>query len=457
MAAKLEDTILSNLFLSESYARVVTPFLLPEYFQEKSDVVILNTITTFFTKHNKLITKEILGIELRQSKELSDGDLTTAEAKVAAYKDETTNHEWLIESTEAWVKKRALYNGIIESIQIMDGKSKLTDDAIPKLLSDALAINFDSSVGHEYILDAEVRYDMYCSEEERVPFELTMLNQMTSGGMPKKTIIAVGAETGGGKSIFMTDTAAATLKQGKNVLYISMEMSEVKIAERIDAKLMNTEVDSIKHLGKGVFLDKINKISSKTQGKLFVKEYPPSAAHSGHFRGLIEELKVKQNFTPDLVIIDYLGICASSRIKMGGSVNTNTYMKSVAEELRGLAVEYNVPVLTGFQLNRNGYGNSDASLTDTADSIALQMTMDIAFVLSATEELTQMKQVIIKILKNRYGGLGKFVAGLDKAKMTFFNLEESAQTLSAPAIARTENVMPINTKVNSARYDGFKF
>jgi hypothetical protein len=352
---KIEETVLGNLLLSEKFSRVVIPFLKPEYFQDRSESTILKIVIDFFTAHNHPITKEILNLELKEVKGLSDSDLESSFKIVSNLSDAETSLDWLLPATEEFCRKRSVYLGIMEAIQILDGKSDLTEDAIPKLLSDAISVNFDASVGHDYLSDAGDRFDQYTLKEDKIAYGIVSLDDLTQGGMSRKTLNSVGAQSGGGKSIFMTSTAANVLKSGKNVLFITMEMSEIKISERIDANLMNVKLDSIKDMTKDSFMTKIEKISEKTRGKLFVKEYPTGAAHSGHFRGLLEELKTKQNFIPDLVIIDYLGICASARLKMGGSVNTNSYVKTIAEELRALAIEYDVPVLTGHQLNRGGF------------------------------------------------------------------------------------------------------
>jgi replicative DNA helicase len=336
------------------------------------------------------------------------------------------------------------------------------------MLQDALNVSFDVTVGHNYLQDAAERFDAYTKKDECIPFDLQRLNDVTKGGMKRKSLSSVCAQSGGGKSIFMTHTAASTLKQGKNVLYITLEMSEERIAERIDANLMNIAVDSIKNLGKDNFVTKVENIAAKTHGKLYIKEYPTGSAHSGHFRGLLEELKTKQNFKPDLVIVDYLGICASSRMRMGGSVNTYSYIKSIAEELRGLAVEYDVAMLTGVQLNRGGFENSDVDLANTADSMGIAMTMDLMFALIATEELNDLNQTIVKVLKNRYGELTKFIVGLDKPKMMFYDVEDSAQTLAPVNTTRNfkkspEKDVPAFDKTRTGRaisgekVSGFKF
>jgi replicative DNA helicase len=454
---KIETSILANLLINEKYSRVVIPFLKDTYFSDKAESQILKLSLEFFNKHNRATTPEILSLELKNVKGLSDAELETAQLLVNSFSTTPTDIDWLLTATETFCKKRAIYLAIMESIGIMDGSSKLTDDAIPKLLADAININFDSSVGHAYLADASDRFDQYNLVEDKISFGITALDKLTKGGMSRKTLNSVGGSSGAGKSIFMTNNAAVALAAGKNVLYITMEMSEIRISERIDANLMNITVDSIKGLPKDVFMSKIDKISSKTHGKLYVKEYPTGAAHSGHFRGLLEELKTKQNFIPNLIIIDYLGICASARIKMGGSTNTNTYVKTIAEELRSLAIEFNVPILTGHQLNRGAYDNSDVSMADTADSIGLIMSLDSAFTLIATDELSEMDQIIIKMLKNRYGELDKFVVGLEKAKMKFYELEASAQTLAKPALAPQPSNAPQRLgKAAAEKFSGFK-
>ncbi len=426
---RIEVSILSNLLTSEKFSRVAIPFLKPEFFQDRVESILLKEITKFFNKHNKLITKEILNIELSNRDDISDSELEQAGELVQGLLPDVTNHDWLVEQTEDFCKKKSLYNAILESIKIIDGKEKssLTEEAIPKLLQDALAVSFSDEVGHNYLMDAAARFDAYTQSEEKIPFGLAEMDKATKGGMSRKAIYCASAVSGGGKSIFMTHTAASTLKQGKNVLYITLEMSESKIAERIDANLMKVTVDSLKEMSKDEFVSKVERISRKTQGKLFIKEYPTGSAHSGHFRALLEELKTKQNFVPDLLIVDYLGICSSARIKMGGTVNTYSYQKSIAEELRALAVENNIAVLTAAQLNRSGYSNSDADMSSIADSMGIVMTLDFFFALISTDELSDMNQVLIKVLKNRSGDLPKFVLGLNKSKMTFFDLESSAQ------------------------------
>lgn len=432
MSIRIEEQVLSNLLSNETYARKVIPFLEVEYFQDKHEQAILTEIQSFFTKFNTPISKDILQIQLSNRTDLTDSGLATAVTIVDKFSTESSNVDWLSEQTEKFCKEKSVYLAILQSIKIIDGEDdKLTQDAIPKLLSDALAVSFDTQVGHDFTADAAARWEFYNQKEEKLPFDLDLMNEISQGGMAKKALYAVGAESGGGKSLFMTHVAASTLRQGKNVLYISMEMSEERIAERIDANLMKIDISKLGEMSKDAFMTKIDKIKSKTNGRLFVKEYPTGAAHVGHFRALLGELKLKQNFVPDLIVVDYLGICASSRMKMGGTTNSYSYIKAVAEELRGLAVEFNVPILTGAQFNRSGFGNSDVDLTSTADSMGIVQTLDMMFALIRTDELDEQGSIMIKQLKNRYSdpGLNKrFLLGLDRPKMTFFNLAESAQS-----------------------------
>jgi replicative DNA helicase len=427
---RIELSILSNLLHSEKYSRVVIPFLKPALFQERVEGIILEEQVKFFDKHGVPASPEVINLELRSRSDITDAELASAEAVVTEISEnEGTNHDWLIEKTEEFCKKRAVYLAILESIQILEKKDKknLTEDAIPKLLQDALAVSFDSSVGHDYLLDAGERWEEYNREDAKIPFGLQALDEVTDGGMRRKAMYCIGAVSGGGKSILMTHTAASVLKRGMNVLYVTGEMAEERIGERIDANLMNVKVKDLKHLQKDIFMTKIDNISLKTVGRLFIKEYPPTIAHAGHIRGLIEELKIKQNFKPDVICLDYLGLFASARMRMGGSVNTYTFLKAVAEEMRSLAIEYDVAVLTGAQFNRGGYDNSDVDMSDTADSMGIIHTLDGYFGFIATEELEALNQILVKTLKNRYGEKKKFVLGLDKSKMQFYDLEASAQ------------------------------
>jgi replicative DNA helicase len=440
--ARIEETILQNLFSSEKFCRVAVPHLKPEYFNDPAEKNILEEFTKFFVTHDAVATPEVMSIELRNRVGIKEEVIEEAETFLGNLSGEIANHEWLIGQTESFCKKRGLYNGIIESVAIIEGKSKeFTEEAIPKIMSDALAISFETKIGHDYFRDAEDRYDSYVAVDEKIPFDLTELNKITKGGMKKKAIYCVAAESGGGKSIFLCHAAAETLRQGKNVVYITLEMSEESINQRIDANLMNIAVDDLEKLSKDEFLTKIDKLRSKTNGCLKTKEYA-AGAHAGHFRAYIEELKTKENFTPDLIVIDYLGICGSSRIRMGGSINSNTFLRAVAEELRGLGKEYDVPVLTGVQLNRGGYNNSDIDMTDIAESIGIAQTLDFFFALIQIPELEEMNQVQVGILKNRYGPKTKFILGL--TKMQFYNLEESAQSsrmVKTPEMSRGPKVL----------------
>jgi archaellum biogenesis ATPase FlaH len=376
------------------------------------------------------------------------------------------NQDWLIEHTEKFCKDKAVYNAILESIKIIDGKDdKRTQESIPHILSDALAVSFDNHVGHDYLDDAQDRFDFYHRVEEKLEFDLDLFNKITKGGFSKKTLNVILAGTGVGKSLFMCHVAASTLMQGKNVLYITMEMAEERIAERIDANLLNLSMDELKVVDRKVFNTRLDKIAKKTQGKLIVKEYPTAGAHSGHFRALLEELKIKKDFAPDLIVIDYLNICASARLKMGSNVNSYTYVKTIAEELRGLAVEYNVPMLSATQTTRGGFDNTDVGLQDTSESFGLPATVDFMCALISTEELEEMNQLMVKQLKNRYNDpsyFKRFVIGVDRSKMKLYNVEVSAQNNisdsgqdrdDGPAFDKTSS----GGRIKSETFDGFKF
>lgn len=457
MAERIEESILGALITNETYTRKVIPFLQGDYFRDKHEKAILDETTKFFEKYNKLITPEILKIQLSNRADLSDSGLETAKNIVDVIVTTKTNDDWLVENTEKFCKDQSVYNAVLASIRIIDGEdAKLTADAIPDLLSKALSVSFDTQVGHEFIDNAADRWEFYNSKEERLPFRLKMMNKITQGGMPKKSLFCIAGSTGSGKSIFMTDTAAGTLAQGKNVLYITLEMAEEKIAERIDANLMKLDIHRLASIDKEEFMSKIDRIKARTQGRLFIKEFPTSSAHVGHFRALLQELKTKQNFKPDLIIVDYLGICASSRMKMGGSVNSYSYVKAIAEELRGLAAEFDVPVLTGAQLNRGGFGSSDVEMSDTAESAGLIHVLDFFFALIRTEELDAQGTVMIKQLKNRYGDTGmdkRFLLGLDRPKMTFYDVDDSAQKgIQQDAVAPV-----IPSRAGGFNSSGFKF
>ena len=429
---RIEQKILSNLIFDENYCRKVIPFIKKEYFSERKEVILADEIVSFFTKYNKPASREILQIEVSNRKDLNDKELSELGDFIGTLSQEPVNADWMLEHTEKFCKDRAIYNGVLSAIRIIDGNDKQhTQDAIPSILSDALAVSFDNHIGHDYLDDHNERYDFYHRVEEKIPFDLDMFNKITKGGLSKKTLNICLAGTGVGKSLFMCHVGAGCLIQGNNVLYITMEMAEERIAERIDANLLNLTMDELKVIDRDIYESRITKITSKTKGKLIVKEYPTAGAHSGHFRALLEELKLKREFKPDIIFIDYLNICASQRMKQGGSINSYTYIKSIAEELRGLAVEYNVPIVSATQTTRSGYTNSDPGLEDTSESFGLPATADFMFALVSNEELEGLNQIIVKQLKNRYNDLNlykRFVIGVDRSKMKLYDVESSAQT-----------------------------
>lgn len=428
---RIEDQIIGNLIVSDVYARKVVPFLLPEYFVERADRVIFEEYSKYFSHYNSVPTSDVLKIEAGNRKDINEEEMKRINTTLDGISKDATNIDWITDTTEKFCKDKAVYNAIINSIKIIDGRDKMrTQDAIPDLLSKALAITFDSSVGHDYLDDSDARYDFYHRVEEKVPFDLDMLNKITNGGLSKKTLNIILAGTGVGKSLAMCHFAAANLMAGKNVLYITMEMAEERIAERIDANLLELSMDSLKMVEKRVYDTRLDKLRVKTTGKLIVKEYPTASAHAGHFRALIEELRMKRNFTPDVIYIDYLNICSSQRMKMGGSVNSYTYIKAIAEELRGLAGEYKVPLVSATQTTRSGFANTDPGLEDTSESFGLPATADLMLALIATEELDQMNQIMVKQLKNRYSDPNfykRFVIGVDRKQMKLYNVEMSAQ------------------------------
>ena len=427
---RIETTIISNLIYNEEYCRKVLPFIKTQYFNDKKERVVFETVCEFVVKYGKMITKEILHIELDNRKDISDSELADSNQIVENISDNSSDYQWLLDTTEKWCRDRAIYLALMESIQIADDESeKQNRDAIPHILSEALSVSFDHNIGHDYIKDFESRFEFYHREEEKIPFDLEFFNKITKGGLPNKTLNVALAGTGVGKSLFMCHLASSVLLQNKNVLYITLEMSEEKIAERIDANLLNVNIQSLMNLSHGDFETKINKLSKKTQGKLIIKEYPTASAHSGHFKSLLNELSLKKSFKPDIIFVDYLNICASSRYK-GSAVNSYTYVKSIAEELRGLAVENNVPIVSATQTTRSGYGNSDVDLTDTSESFGLPATADLMFAIISSEELENLGQIMIKQLKNRYNDptiFKRFVIGIDRAKMRLYDVDQSAQ------------------------------
>jgi replicative DNA helicase len=427
----IEKTILSHLIYNEPYSRKVLPFLKDEYFHTFSDKTVYNLVKEYVEKYNALPTKEVLYLELDNKDGVAETVFKDAKSLIDDLTFEETKIEWLVDSTEKFCQEKAIYNAIMSSIKILeDKKSEQGKGAIPNLLSEALGVSFDVSIGHDYFINSDDRFDFYHKKEERIPFDLDYMNRITKGGLIKKSLNIALAGTGVGKSLFMCHCAASNLTHGKNVLYITMEMAEEKIAERIDANLLNVTVDELSILPKDVYDKKINRVKEKTTGKLIIKEYPTASAGSAHFRHLINELRIKRNFTPDIIYIDYLNICCSSRIRGGANVNSYTYIKSIAEELRGLAVEFSVPIVSATQTTRSGYGNSDVELTDTSESFGLPATADLMFALISSEKLESFNQIMIKQLKNRYNDPTinkKFVVGIDRAKMRLYDVEQSAQ------------------------------
>lgn len=452
MLDRIEKTILRNLVHDEPYMRRVFPFLKADYFGDATDRAVFSSIRQFIVDYNDCPTIEALDIALQKGK-LTEDQFASAHDLVKELTPEPANGSWLINESERWCKERAIYNAIIRSIEIMDGKDKqLTTDALPSLLQDALGVGFDNSVGHDYINDAASRFEFYHRVENRIAFDLEMFNKITNGGLPNKTLNVALAGTGVGKSLFMCHVAAACLAAGKHVLYITLEMAEEKIAERIDANLMNLPMDELHNLPKQMFSNRIDRIKDKTEGRLIIKEYPTAGAHAGHFKSLINELSLKQKFRPDMIMVDYLNICASSRFKGGANINSYTLVKSIAEELRGLAIEHDVPILTATQTTRSGYGNTDVELTDTSESFGLPATADLMFALISTEELEALNQLLVKQLKNRYNDPTvnrKFIIGIDRAKMKLYDVEARAQQgLSQSGQDDDDNYRPANRKLN---------
>ena len=465
----LEKKILKHLILDEKYTRKVLPFIKAEYFSESSEKMLYEQINGYVLKYNTMPTKEALVIEIDKKINLTDEQ----HKKTISLVDDVCIHEdigdtnWLVDATEGFCQEKAIYNGIMQSIQILDNKvdtkEKLDKGAIPSILADALSVSFDNHVGHDFIDDAEDRYDFYHRVEQRIPFDLDYLNRITKGGLPQKSLNIVLAGTGVGKSLFMCHCAAANLSIGKNVLYITLEMAEERIAERIDANLMNVEVDRLIGVSKETYISKVDRIREKTSGKLIIKEYPTASANVTHFKHLLNELKLKRQFIPDIIYIDYLNICSSSRVKQGNSVNSYTYIKAIAEELRGLAVEHKVPVVSATQTTRSGYTNTDVGLEDTSESFGLPATADLMFALISTEELEAMNQIMVKQLKNRYNDPTtnkRFVIGVDRAKMKLYDVEQSAQSDisdsgqvdTGPAFDKTD----FGKRERSRNFQGFK-
>ena len=428
---QIEFLILKNLIHNEKYLRKSIPFIKSEYFEDPHQKMVYEEIFSFVEKYNELPTKEVLSIEVEKRDDINEDSFKSVTHLISCLDESPVENEWLIDTTEKWCRDRAIYLALLDSIAIADGKDdKKGRDAIPSILSDALAVSFDNHIGHDYLQDYEERYEFYHQKEEKIPFDLEFFNKITKGGLPNKTLNIALAGTGVGKSLFMCHVASSCLLQDKNVLYITMEMAEEKIAERIDANLLNVGIQDIVDLPKPMFSTKVNNITKKTMGSLVNKEYPTASAHSGHFKALLTELSLKKSFKPDIIFVDYLNICASSRYRANANVNSYSYIKAIAEELRGLAVETNVPIVSATQTTRSGYGSSDVELTDTSESFGLPATADLMFALISTEELEGLNQILVKQLKNRYNDptiYKRFVIGIDRAKMRLYDCEQSAQ------------------------------
>ena len=456
---KIEFLILKNLLHNEDYLRKVVPFLKGEYFQESNQKIVYDEIFNFVTQYNEVPTKEILSIEVEKRSDINESSFKEVAQLISCLDDSPAELEWLLDTTEKWCRDRAIYLALLESISIADGDSEQkTADAIPSILSDALAVSFDNHVGHDYLIDYAERYDSYNKKETRIEFDLEYFNKITKGGLPNKTLNIALAGTGVGKSLFMCHVASSVLLQGRNVLYITLEMAEEKIAERIDANLLNINIQEIADLPKVMFDSKVTSLAKKTQGTLIIKEYPTASAHSGHFKSLLSELALKKSFKPDIIFIDYLNICASSRYRGNLSVNSYSYIKAIAEELRGLAVESNVPIVSATQTTRSGFGSSDVELTDTSESFGLPATADLMFALISTEDLEGLNQIMVKQLKNRYNDptiFKRFVVGIDRAKMRLYDCEQKAQEDIVDSGQETDYTNEERKPRKS--FDGFKF
>jgi len=453
-------TILKNLIHNETYTRQVIPFIEPDYFEERTDRIVFEEVAKFLNEYDKTPTKEVLHIEVEKRVDVTEEEYKNIEQLISALDTEVSESKWLLDTTEDWCKQRAIYLALIKSIQIADGQDEhKKPEAIPAILSDALAVGFDQHVGHDYIDDSEDRYAYYHRVENKIPFDLEYFNKITSGGISDKTLNIALAGTGVGKSLFMCHVASSCLVQGKNVLYITLEMAEEKIAERIDANLLDTNIKDIAELPEKIFNKKITNLSKKTEGKLIVKEYPTASAHCGHFKSLLQELKLKKSFSPDIIFVDYLNICASSRYRTAVNVNSYSYVKAIAEELRGLAVEFSLPIVSATQTTRSGFASSDPNLTDTSESFGLPATADLMFALISTEELEGLNQIMVKQLKNRYNDPTinkRFVVGIDRAKMRLYDVEQGAQQ----DIVEDIEVVQHNKKEQSqskSKFDDFKF
>ena len=459
MMEKVETTILRNLLFNNEYCRKVLPFIKTEYFENIHEKVVFEEICKFIVAYDDLATKEVLLIETEKRTDITEDTYKTICEYISTLDDSSADKQWLVDTTEKWCRDRAIYLALMESIKIADGQDeKKSRDSIPSILQEALAVGFDNNIGHDYLKDYEERYESYHRKEDKIPFDLEYLNKITKGGLPSKTLNIALAGTGVGKSLFMCHVASSVLLQGRNVLYITLEMAEERIAERIDANLLNVNIKDIQDLPKPMFDSKVNALTKKTQGTLIIKEYPTASAHSGHFKALLNELSLKKSFRPDIIFIDYLNICGSSRYKSNFSVNSYSYVKAIAEELRGLAVECNVPIVSATQTTRSGYGNSDVDITDTSESFGLPATADLMLALISTEDLEQMGQIMVKQLKNRYNDPTinkRFVIGIDRAKMRLFDVEQSAQQDILDSGQEEEYTYKEESK--KEKFAGFKF
>ena len=432
MNDRIENTILNSLFFNEDFVRKAIPFIKPHYFSKRDERLLFIEVDKFVQKYNNLPTKETILIELNNRKDLNEEEYKNVKDLVNSITKEDTDLQWLLDTTEKFCKDRAVHNAVLDGIKILDGKDKTrTPEALPSLLGEALGVSFDKHVGHDYIEDAEARFDWYHTKEKRFPFDLSYFNRITKGGIPSKTLNIALAGTGVGKSLFMCHAASAFLTQGLNVLYITLEMAEERIAERIDANLFDISMDDIRTMPKELYDNKVKKLEDKTNGRLVIKEYPTASAHSGHFKALMNELALKKSFKPQVIFIDYLNICASSRFR-GGNISSYFYIKAIAEELRGLAVEFDVPIFSATQTTRTGYVSTDIGLEDTAESFGLPATADFMFALMSNEELEELGQMKVKQLKNRYNDPAmnrSFIVGVDRAKMRLYDTENSAQNI----------------------------
>ena len=428
---KVEFLILRNLLYNEEYVRKVLPFIKGEYFEDRNQRIVFEEILKFVEEYNQPATKEVLCIETEKRQDITGDDFQEITKLISYLENTPSEFNWLVDTTEKWCRDRAIYLALMDSIQIADGKDENKNrDSIPSILSDALSVSFDTHIGHDYLNDYEERYELYHKKENKIEFDLEYFNKITKGGLPNKTLNIALAGTGVGKSLFMCHVASSVLLQGKNVLYITLEMAEEKIAERIDSNLLNVPIQDIIDLPKQMFEGKVTDLAAKTQGTLIIKEYPTASAHSGHFKALLQELALKKSFRPDIIFIDYLNICASSRYRQNSSVNSYSYIKAIAEELRGLAVETNLPIVSATQTTRSGYGSSDVELTDTSESFGLPATADLMFALISTEDLEPLNQIMVKQLKNRYNDPTvnkRFIVGIDRAKMRLYDCEQKAQ------------------------------